>query len=479
MMGRSILRTFLVSGLALCLSAIACIPDLCEQNAPPSYKELSFDPISWPEPQVEAFTLNNGIRFFLIEDNELPLIQVQVSVRSGTFRVPRNKTGLAEIAGEVMRSGGSEQYSPQELNRLLANKAAAMETSFDFISGSAGMSALREDFRDLLPVFVDVLKRPAFPADRIALAKQHLKTQIRRRNDEQSSIAIRTYKRLIYGRGSIYSREPEYETVDNIDRKDLVRFHRRAYQGANLLVGIVGDFDSKAIRPLLEREFAAFPAGEKSKMDLPAVKNSLEPSLNVVGKQDVNQSCILMGHLGGRRQNPDYAALQVMNRILTGGFSGRLFQKIRTEMGLAYSVFGRYGCNFFYPGMFYVGLKTKTASTAEAIKVVKKELERLRQGISSDELDQAKAQFFNSLVFRYDRSEEILQRHMYYAYREIGVDSFRKLTRNIRRVTPEDVVRVAREYVRPDSLTVLAVGEKEKLVQQLQELGELQVLPQP
>jgi predicted Zn-dependent peptidase len=168
-----------------------------------------------------------------------------------------------------------------------------------------------------------------------------------------------------------------------------------------------------------------------------------------------------------------------MNRILSGGFSGRLFEKVRTQRGLAYSVFGQYGCNFFYPGIFFVGLSTRTAATAEGVTVVKSVLEGLHQQVGAVELEQAKEQFFSSLVFRYDQAGEILERRMYYAYRDMDEESFQKLIQEIREVTSRDVLRVAREYLRPDGLTVLSVGEEEKLVEQLQTLGDVAVLPQP
>lgn len=479
-MKRSPLEKFFVALTALFMAAGADSPGLCAQSPPPSHEALSFEePISWPEPRVETFTLKNGIRFFLIQDNELPLIQVKVTVRSGKFLDPADKAGLAEITGNVMRSGGTKQYPPQKLNRLLADHAAEIETSFDFISGSAGMSLLSKDFKDLLPVFVDLLRRPAFPEDKIALAKQQLDTRIARRNNEQSSIARRTYKRLLYGRGSVYAQKPQYETVENIDRADLVRFHRRAYQGANLMVGMTGDFDPDTVRPLLEKAFSVFPAGKKMEMSLPPVKGRQETSLHVVKKSDVNQSYLLTGHLGGWRQNPDYAALQVMNQILSGGFAGRLFETIRTEMGLAYAVFGRYGANYYYPGMFFVGVETRTSATAEAIRAVENLLVGLQQHIEPGELALAKDQFLNSLVFQYDQPEEILARRMHYAYRGMDEDSFQKLVENIRRVTADDVLRVAEEYIRPDALTILAVGEKEKLVQQMKNIGPVEVLPLP
>ncbi len=478
-MFRLMLKITAIGCLALAGPTTAAGPAIGGQNRAPDYKKLSFEPISWPEPHVDTFTLDNGISFFLIKEDELPLIQMRVMVRSGGFRVPEDKTGLAEITGEVMRSGGTREYPPRKLNEILANRAAEMETAFGFISGSAELSVLSSDFQELLPVFVELLRHPAFPEDKIELARQRLQTRIARRNNEQSSIAMRTYKRLIYGPNSLYAREPEYETVKNIGRKDLERFHRRAYQGANLLVGVAGNFDEKTIRSELEKSFSAFPAGERIEMDLPDVKNSDGPSLYVVRKSDVNQSYILMGHLGGKRQNPDYAAWQVMNKILAGGFSSRLFEIIRTEMGLAYSVFGGYGSHYFYPGLFYAGLSTKTAATAKAVRAVKNELDRLQQGVSSEEVEEAKNRFFNSLVFRYDQAEEILSRRMIYAYRGMPADSFQELVKEIRQVEAQDVVRAAREYISPDALTILAVGEKEKLVDQLEKMGKVEVLPQP
>ncbi len=441
------------------------------------YSELTFEQaLKWPEPDVQTFSLANGIRFFLIQDHELPLVEVSVSVRAGEWLVPEGKEGLAQICAETMRNGGTENYPPKELNCLLANKAAVIETSFGFVSGSASMNVLSKDLREILPVFVDLLCNPAFPRDKIILSKQQLKTEILRRNDSQDEIAFRVFKRLIYGRDTVYARIPEYKTGDAVSRSDLVNFHDRAYQGQNLMVGIVGDFDPGRLRPLLEKEFSVFPKGRDNGIRLPAVKIRDEQSYHVVEKSDVNQSFILMGHLGGWRQDPDYAELQVMNKILSGGFSGRLFERVRTRMGLAYSVFGRYDCHFYYPGLFFVGLKTGTASSARAVTTVRQELERLRQGVSREELDQAKDQFFNSLIFRYDEPKEILERRMYYAYRGMPRDSFHRLTEEIRRVTVEDVIRVARQYLNPERLTTLAVGEEAELREQFQELGRVEVI---
>jgi predicted Zn-dependent peptidase len=316
-------RFFLTLGIFLLIGMQGYAKDLQRKE----YTELDFDEeLTWSEPKVHNFRLENGIHFYIVEDHELPLVNVQVMVRSGEFLVPEGKQGLAEMTAEVMRSGGSEKYPAESLNRLLANKAANINMSFGFSSGSASMDILKEDFEELLPVFVDLLHKPKFPSEKIDLAKQKLMTDISRRNDQQAEIAFRIFKKMIYGQDHVYARVPEYSTVKGISRSDLQSFHEKAYQGANMLVGIIGDIDPDKIKSLLKKEFSVFAKGNEQEIKVPAVNYKYKKGLNLVDKPDVNQSFILMGHIGGKRQNPDYAKLQVLNKILSGGFSGRLFE---------------------------------------------------------------------------------------------------------------------------------------------------------
>ncbi|MFO7913773.1 MAG: pitrilysin family protein [Desulfotignum sp.] len=473
----NILKTVLVAGMILGFTAAAAREDTRGTSSPE--EELKTPSISWPEPRVDTFTLDNKITFYLIRDNTLPLVHIRVMVRAGGFLEPKDKTGLAEITAEVMRTGGTQKYPHDELNALLADRAAEISMDFDFISGSAKMEILSSDLSQLLPVFVDLLKQPAFPEDKITLAKQQLTTRISRRNDRQAGIARRTFEQLIYGQDSIFAREPEYETVAKINRADLLRFHKRAYQGANLIVGIAGDFDPDNIHSLLKKEFSAFAAGEKTDITLPSVDVQKQTSLYVVNKSDVNQSYIMVGHLGGRRMNPDYPALQVMNQILGGGFSGRLFQTIRTRMGLAYSVSGSYDSRFFYPGTFHIALTTKTPASRKAVKAVRNEVRNLQEEITAKEVKRAKARFLNSAAFYYDQAEKILERRLHYAYRGMPQDTLQELIQKIEQVTAPQVVQAARKYLLPEALTILTVGNQKQLEKQLQAFGTVAVLPQP
>jgi predicted Zn-dependent peptidase len=426
------------------------------------------------KPEVETFTTENGMTFYLVEDHELPLINVNARVRTGGVLNSNNKTGLASITGTVMRSGGTETYPADSLNTLLENRAASIETGIGFTSGNASMDVLKEDFDDLLPVFIDVLTNPVFPEDKIELAKTQQKSSISRRNDNPQQIGIREFQALIYGEDSPYGRTTEYATINNITREDLVNFHDKHFSASNMMVGIVGDFETEEMKQQLRETFGELPAGDESILKFPEIDYKPQSSINFIEKSDVNQSFVMMGHLGGMRDNPDYAKVQVMNRVLSGGFSGRLMQVVRTEMGLAYSVFGQYGMNSFYPGLFYAGVMTKSSTTAEAIDAIIEQIERLQdEPITKQELQDVKDQILNSSVFEYDSYEEVLSERLSNEYRGLPADAFEQYIEGVKATTIEDVQEVAQEYLTPDNLQILVVGNKEEIGDQLEKYGNV------
>ena len=446
-----------------------------QQQALP-WEQFSYPAInSFVMPHLEIFELANGIRFYLVEDSELPLIEMTVLIRSGGIAVADDKTGLNNLVGTVMRSGGTQQYPGDQLNELLENRAAVMETSFGFTSGSATMNVLSDDFADLLPVFVDLLQNPAFPQDRLDLAITQQRSTIARRNDDQGGTAGREFQRVIYGEQSRYARRIEYATLANIRREDLLGFHRQAITGNNLMIGVTGDFDVEQMKNTLQDAFAGLPAGQAQQLEFPPVDYDFTPGVYFVDKSDVNQSYVLLGHIGGMRDNPDYAALQVMNNVLSGGFSSRLMQVVRSELGLAYSVFGSYGSGVYFPGTFSAGVMTQSDTTAAAINAIIGQIERLqREPVSEEELLQTKDQFLNTLVFQYPSISSVLRERMNNDYAGLPPDTFEQLVEQIREVTVADIHDVAQRYLRPDSLRILVVGNGEEIGDQLSAFGRVQ-----
>jgi len=465
-------RSFVIQVVFLAVSGLGLLWSGCAEQAT-DYKHLKYPKLGDIEvPEVRQATLANGMRLFLLEDHELPLVNVSVMIRAGSVYEPAEKIGLASITGEVMRTGGTESRAGDEIDEELEAIAASVETGIGLNSGSASMSVLKGDLDKGLSILADVLMNPAFREDKIQLAKMQVGSSIARRNDSVGAVAGREFDKLIYGADSVYARHAEYATIGSITRDDLVAFHRKYFGPNNAMLAVWGDFNTKEMIEKIEQVFEKWDKIDLQLPRVPEVKYDFRKTVNVVRKDDVNQSNVYMGHIGGLRSDPDFFSLIVMNKILGGGFTGRLFKNVRSREGLAYSVYGSYSANYDYPGEFYVGCQTKSEKTVYAIQAMLREVEKMKESeVTDEELALAKDSFLNSFVFNFDTKGEIVNRLMVYEYFGYPADFLLKTKANVEKVTKADVLRVARKHLHPDKLQILAVGRPDDFGQPLSVLG--------
>jgi len=462
-----------LAGIALAvLVAWVALPATAQVKDYRKIKYPSLPEFKIAQPQI--YVLENGMTVFLLEDHELPLITVNTRIRTGSNYESPEKVGLADLMGTVQRTGGTARMTGDEIDDYLAVRAASVETSMGGTSGFASMNCLTDAFDDTFAVFADVLRTPAFSEDKIEVAKVQSNAGIARRNDDVSGITRREYRRLIYGPDSPLGRLEEYATIAAVTRDDLVAFHKAFYQPGGIYLGVVGDFDTEAMKEKIAATFGDWPAGPKFVPPKVAYKKESKAGVYFIEKSDVNQAHIRLGHLGIEMSNPDYFAVQVLNEVLGGGFAGRLFSNVRSDKGLAYNVFGSIGSSFMYPGVFQTGLSTKSETMAAAVEALKTEITGIIDNPpSDDEMARSKESILNSFVFRYDSRSEILGQQMLYAYYGLPSDFLEKYRVSIEKVTKEDVTRVAKEYIHPDKLTLLVVGKAEDFDKPVSTFGEV------
>lgn len=444
-------------------------------EAVPDYRDLQYPEL--PEidvPQVERVTLPNGMKLLVLEDHELPLIRLSARIRTGSVYEPADKVGLADITGEVMRTGGTKTMPGDQIDEALEAMAASVETGIGTTYGWASLSVLKEDVDETLAILADILMHPAFPPDKIMLSKIQHRSAIARRNDSPGQIASREYNKLIYGPESPYAQYPEYATIDAITREDLVAFHEKYFGPDNMIVAVWGDFETDEMVERIEEAFDGWEPVELALPPWPDVDYEFRKSINLVTRPDLNQSTIFLGHVGGVRNDPDYFTIVVMNQILGGGFTGRLFRNVRSRQGLAYSVFGSYGTDYAHRDTFQVGCQTKSGSTVHAIRAMIEEVEKLRrEEVTDEELQLAKESFLNSFVFNFDSEGEIVTRLLTYEYYGYPADFLQKTRENVENVTKAEILRVAQERLHPDKVQVLVVGNPDQFDRSLSELGEV------
>jgi zinc protease len=442
-------------------------------NTPAAYRDLKFPPLKKiPTPNVITYTLPNGMKLYLLEDHELPIVSGTVRVRTGNLFDPADKVGLASVTGTVMRSGGTQDKTGDQLDEQLENIAASVESDIGETSGTVSFSALKENSGEVLAVFKDVLTQPEFRQDKIDLAKSEMRSGIARRNDDAHGVAEREFTDIVYGKDTPYGWDVEYATLDRITRADVVAFYRRYFFPANMLMAVWGDFSTAEMQAKLTQLFGGWNYEQPKVPPFPLVGEKAQPGIYLAEKDDVTQTFFIEGHLGGRRDDPDLPALEVMGDILGGGFQSRLVQRVRTKLGLAYDISAGWGANYDHSGLFEIAGSTKSASTADTLKAVQEEIERIRSSqVTGDELETARQSLLNNLVFAFDTETKTLGRLLNYEYFGYPKDFIDRYQKGLEAVTREDVLRAARERVHPADLTIVAVGRTDEFRQPLATLG--------
>ena len=465
-------RSLLVLG-AIVLVLALYVPSVLAQKSPKDRFEFPpLNPIKMPE--IETLELTNGLKVFLVEDHNYPTIDLRAVVRIGSVHEPAEKIGLAAMTGTVLRTGGTTSRTGDDIDRELESLAAVVETYIGLRSGGFVVSMLKEDVDRVLAILTDILVAPAFREDKIELAKIQQRSAISRRNDEVEGIARREFWKLMYGATSPYARHPEYATIDAITKEDIVRFYKRGFYPNNTIMTVWGDFATDEMAEKLKKTLGTWPEGTPDIPTQPKVEYEYRYTVNLVDKQDVNQSHISLGHIGGLMNNPDYPALSVMNNILSWE---RMFKKIRTDEGLAYYVWGTYGASYRHPGVFSCAAQTKTESTVYAIELMLEEVRRItEEEVSNEELARAKDRYLNTYVFNFDSKAKIVNRLMTYAYNDYPMNFMETIKSGVEKVTKADVFRVAQKYLQPDKVQILVVGNQKAFDKPLSNLGKVNII---
>jgi zinc protease len=407
--------------------------------------------------QPKRIELKNGIVLFLQEDHELPFVSGAVLIPGGSRDESPAKAGLVGLYGQAWRTSGTSKVDGDALDDLLEAKAAHVETGGDEDSTALSWDSLKGDADQVFSLAMDLLFHPKFNQEKLELAQQQEATGIVRRNDDEGAIAERESAKLVYGANSPYTLQPELATIGAVTLDDLKAWHGRTI-GGKLIVGISGDFDSAAMEAKLRSAFESLPPVKPT----PArhdVFPGPTPGVYFINKDDVNQSDVQIVGIGIDRHNPDVPAVAVMNQILGGGFTSRLWQKVRTQLGLAYEVEGGISFAYDHPGPFSAIVLTKSPSTDEATKAALAEIAGLNtRPFTEEELARAKDNLLTSFLFRYDTRGKVLaerERLEFYGYPADYLETYKTALEN---VTIADLTAVAKKYIHPDKLAILVVG---------------------
>lgn len=407
--------------------------------------------------------LENGLVLLVAERPTLPMVTLQLLVKAGSLQESKEKAGLAHLTA-VLLTLGTTSRSALEISEAIEFMGGSLSSGASRDTASVSLTVLKRDLEKGLELFSDVLLHPAFRDAEIERKVREIKGGIRQKLEDPGTVAREAFLAQIFG-DHPYGRPVEgtEQSLDRISRQDLVEFHQRYYLSNNSILAAAGDITLEELKAVVEKHLQGWRRKEVPSL----APSSLAPlSKRRVVKIDrgVTQAHILWGHVGIERQNPDFYPMVVMNHILGGGgLTSRLMRSIREEKGWAYDVHSHFTPGLL-PGAFLVNLQTKNETAGAAVQEVLHQIQAIReQGVTEEELQDAKAYITGSFPLRFDTNQEVVSLLAQVELHNLGMDYVEMYPRMMNAVTREDVRRVARERLDLDRYILLVLANQGKV----------------
>lgn len=424
-------------------------------------------------PAIEKTKLSNGLNVWIVKHNELPVVSMNLVVGSaGGAAEPAEKSGVTQMTASMLNQG-TQKRSALEIANGLQSIGASVNAGASYDATTVSMTSLTKTLDQALDVYADVVVNPSFPAKEFESLRQRSIVGLAQRKSNAQQVAGVVYSKVLYG-DQPYGRQlsGDEKSLKALTRDDLASFYQKAYAPGNSTLIVVGDVDSKSIMAKLEKAFGAWKSGDSASASIPAQTMAAKPGVYLVDKPGAAQSSVNIGLVGVDRSHPDYYALQVMNSILGGDGSARLYQNLREDKGYTYGAYSRF---VFRKGAgpFSASGEIQTVSTKEAVQEFMKEITGVRgtRPITAAELEINKQGFIRSFPSGFETPGQISAQLSNLVVYGLQDSYFSDYIANINKVTLDDVNRVANKYLDPSKMAIVIVGDRKVVEPGLKDLG--------
>ncbi|MBX7083920.1 MAG: insulinase family protein [Nannocystaceae bacterium] len=436
-----------------------------EPPAPGAAKPVNF-------PVAATFALPNGLQVYVVENHEVPVVAVELTVRAGSMDSEHAAGFVASMLGE-----GTKTRTKAKIDESIEFVGANISGSAGAHTSGLATRVLKPDLKLALTLMADETMNPVFPEDALAKLKTAAKTGLSVAKSQPGQLAAVLFDMVAYPEGHPYGRPFATDAeIDAVTVAELVKFHETFYRSNNAYLILSGDITQKEAEPLVKRAFGAWkpvpkdaalppnPLNQYKSYELPK-----ELTVHLVDRPGSAQSEIIVGNLAIARNHPDWAAMQVANNILGDDANGRLFTDIREKRGLTYGIYSRVD-EGQAPGTFSITTRTRTKSTGEMLAAIFEHLKRMRnEAPSQEEFDSVVKKMVGSFPLEIETADQIAGRLDEALTYELPLDYWRTYRDQLAGVDMAAVQRVAKDYIHPIP-HVVVVGRADKVEKQIQQV---------
>jgi zinc protease len=452
---------------------VASVPVRITPDAPFREHPPAGDPdVVFVAPQIQAFSLKNGVHVLLVERHELPIVSARVVIEAGAGDLPKEAPGLLSFLGSMLEQG-TEKKSALDISDAFEAIGAAHGAWVDWDSGGASLKVMADKLDAGLALLGDVVVHPSFPQAEIDRLKARRVAALAQEKNSVGSMWFNAAGPAVYGRAHPYGNSLYGRTEDlaKVTRAELLKAHAALFVPSRAAIVVSGDVTKDALVGKLEATFGAW-RGTAGAITVPKTPAPSKDDARVVwvDKPGAPQSVVRLVEVGVPRLAKDRDAITVMNTILGGMFSSRINLNLREAHAFTYGASSsfqmRHGA-----GSFLAGGNMVADKTAPAIAELFKEVRRMREGVVSDEeLETAKQSIKRAMPGRFETVSEVTGALSDIAVYGLPIDEYATRTARIDKVTAEDVLAAAKAHLHPDALKVVVVGDRAKLEGSLETL---------
>jgi zinc protease len=427
-------------------------------------------------PPLQRFELPNGVNVLLIEKHAVPLVQVNLLLRTGSVHDPQGKEGLCSVMADMLDEGAGK-YDALQLADEIEYLGAQITTYAGMFTSGVNCMAPLSKLEPSLSLMADIALRPRFDESELERIRKLRLNGLLQNYDQPTVIAARAFSKFIFDPQSPYGRFPGDNSLKAIRRDELVSFHKTNMVGSNCTLIVVGNVTVASIKPLLEKFFSALPAGN-AVVPVPVASSPVKKRVvYLVDKPGAAQSVIRIGRMGPARGDKDYYANVVMNTILGGSFASRLNTNLREQHGYSYGA----GSYFYYwpvPSPFIASSSVQTDVTAPALKEFFNEFNAMRKPVPPADLDRGRNYEALSYPANFETSSSMADELDDLVVYNLPDTYFNTYINNILGVSGKAVEASARKYVTPETMLIVVVGDRSKIEKGIKalDLGSLTVL---
>lgn len=427
-------------------------------------------------PRPKEITLPNGLTVLVLERHKLPTINLALWIKTGALTDPKALPGLASFTAGMLREGTTHRSSEQ-LAAAVDDMGATLQAFAGFGSNRTSITAsgLANNADRILELMSDVALNPTFPQSELAKYKTRQLAALQQQRSEPDFLSQERFHQALYRSfpAAVVSATPE--SVKAMTPELLKKFHDEYYVPSNAILGVVGDVQTDEVITLIKKYFGNWSGEPVANAALAELPPPAAFKIYLVDRPDSVQTNIVAGDYGARRTDPDYVALTVMNRILGGGPTGRLFLNLREEKGYTYGAYSFFG-DGIYREPWIAATEVRTAVTDGSMHELMYEFKRIRnERVPGQELDEARHAIVANFALSLEQPAGLLNDWMLVRYYSLPQNYWDRFPGQVSKIGQEQVEETARKYVDIDHLQVVCVGDAKQIKQVLQKYGPVEV----